>query len=1284
MGENDRRELSSVISGAELQLLRLNPLTRDDARRILASKELADPDTFIRLAADCGLESFLGNPLLLDILTRAKHAGPRPARTFERACEQLVEETHTQHLDAMDGAPYETRQIVLAAGLLCALLLLSDKSGWSRRGPGSDAFPALSEAGYDQPLLKFALDTKLFVGSTETGRRPRHWRIAEFLAARHLDDAIRCSRLTPTRALRLLQGVDGIVMPDLRAVSVWLAAMNPGVRRPLIEADPVGVAFQGDAGEFSRPDTQRLLYELEARLDHQWEWPSPASLAALMMGPARQLLWELLQDTDRASARTNLVAHLLSGMESTLLRGAQEAALAGSDIATEVRNILPRVVRDSTWQSTVRHQALTVLIDFVGEEADGGVVFRQLLREFDEGRVPEDEGGELRGELLTYLYPRHLPAGEIWDYAARIWEATRRPVLPRGKAKEFWTEHLVGESSAAELRTLLDMLTVRAEKLNCLLAQNDVESVILRLLARALELFGEQTPVTELYKWFALVRNDYERTGLVPAHCERVRLRSRYLKEQNRIYGWLRDHERIQLNLILEGVKRTASKGTILVHSVGSKFLGNNAPPGFREWCLTAAVELAGEALLASEELAIWAVTARDEWGPPLPDERVATAVQGTPSLRKWNERRLAAKTRGAIEHARRLERPPYSELRERRQADIAAIWDHLATIKGGRGPLGVFHELGHVYLNGLEAGGPDQARQDLLFRLDSDEDLFTAVTRGFRCLVGRTDLPTLDDIARLHAQNRMSAVAAPFLAGLSEEELAGSDPLQRLDDKGLGRALGFYLFSRLPTRRHPIPWNLTYAEDCRPRWYRRALRSHPQAVADAFVTVHRARVASKEPPDQHLYDLAKRDDFERVAPLAVSRMFTPFPSSCTAPQVDSLRPVLWTALKYMSSDGLGRLVLRRLRRKGMDIAQRVQWLAVGLFVKYETCFPALLEVLTGGTEGHVRHLVYCLVPDRDPLPNQEWPAADLAALIATIGGVLSPLWDDADQTTGGFMAGDAFGTRMKADRLIGAWVRTLSDRMTEDASVALRGLAANRSLNHRRQLLRQECDRQARKRRVLAYKTPTLRCISDALRGGRPGSAADLAAVVVDKLEELADRIRNNNTDDWQQYWHTDPGDPQGRNVTRPKSERGCCKVLLSDLGLMLERYGVDVQPEGRHAEERRSDIIAVGANHTVPMEIKKADSRDLWTAIGHQLIPRYLRDPKCGGYGIFLVFWHGHDRLGRSPPNGPPPRSAEELRKQLEAPLTPTQRRTITVMVVDVSSPVGWVVMERSSRSR
>ena len=107
---------------------------------------------------------------------------------------------------------------------------------------------------------------------------------------------------------------------------------------------------------------------------------------------------------------------------------------------------------------------------------------------------------------------------------------------------------------------------------------------------------------------------------------------------------------------------------------------------------------------------------------------------------------------------------------------------------------------------------------------------------------------------------------------------------------------------------------------------------------------------------------------------------------------------------------------------------------------------------------------------------------------------------------------------------LVSAWVRTLARRVTADAIDALRDLVAEPSLKHYRHLLLQERDRQASKRRRRAWKPATLRDIREALSGGPPASSADLAALVVEKLEELADRIRNGNTEDWQQYWHTDP----------------------------------------------------------------------------------------------------------------------------------------------------------------
>ncbi len=1276
--QTDYRELESITDGTELQLFRLDPLSGRDARAILASMGAQDPEALLDNAIDSGLEVFLQNPLFLEMLAETEGFAPRPGgqlATFEQACSKLAEERNPEHRDAWDGAPFTTDEVVLAAGRLCAIALLSGKSGWSRRDPGNDDFPPVSEAGRRQDLLKFALDGKLFEGSVETGRWPRHRRIAEFLAARFLDHAIAEEHVAASRVLALMMGVDGIVMPDLRGVSAWLAGMNRAVRGRLIEDDPIGVAFHGDAGRFSRRETELLLGCLENSLSHRWDWPLPAALGALMAGPAREMLWEMLRAADRSDARQELVELLLGGMAVTPMADSDVGGTRPRQGTARAREILPAVMRDPSWRSTIRHRALVALIHVVGQETGSASILLELLQDLDSGKIPEDGRAELRGELLTHLYPRHLGAADIWDHAEHIWsDASPRSgapsPVPKGKAKVFWTRHLVDGSARDDLRTLLDTLTPRAKELNFLLAQNDVESVVLRLLARGLELFGEELGVAELYEWFELVEADYERAGLIPAHCERVVLRSRHGREQERICRWLRDHPDIQFALILEGLKRHAA--------IGVKFLGDEAPPGFRGWCLETAVELAATNPRASIELAIWAVVEREEWGPPVGDDEVLAVARCVPLLLEWHERRVAAEVELARKTARLRESQRFTEVRERRQAYVASVREHMDAIEAGQGPPGMLHDLGRVYVNGLEAGGPDQARADLAFRLDSDPDLVAAVVRGFRRLPGREDLPTLDEILRIREKGRMSLFALPLLAGLTEDEREGIDPLERLDEEGVRRALGFYLLSRLPTTRNPMPGIYSCEEDCRPDWYRHALQSSPKAVAKAFVAVHGVRVRTNDPPDQHLYDLVTSDEYAEVARLALPGMFTPFPTNCAGEgQLVALRQVLLAALKYMQPSELHELVQKRLARRGMDAAQRVQWLATGALVAPGECLSKLVDYVADGQEQRLLHLIDFLVPDRKPLPGQEWPSVQLAALIEAVGQKLYSPLDDRHGSSDHFMADESFATSLKASPLMAGWVKTLASRVDAEAIRLLTGLADDPALAEWHGMLRRARDSQAEKHRITNYRAPSLREIRSALEGGPPASAADLAALVTDELWRLADRIRNGNTDDWMQYWHTDGSDGKGRKVLKPKPEGPCRKHLLSDLQLVLEAYGIDVDasPEGHHAEDTRSDILALITSHgvhAVPVEVKKSHSNDLWRAIEDQLV-KYLRDPRSGGHGIYLVFWFGTDFLKRSPPEGTRPESPGELLETLQGLVPPEHRRTITVVVVDVSAPAG-----------
>ena len=1291
LGRNDIRELSSAVDGDDLHLLRLDPLTGQDARRILAGLGAPAPEGFLRRAVDSGLEAFLRNPLLLRILAKAQSPGAWPdgqLATFERACEELAGETNQEHMDARDGIPFANEEVVLAAGRLCAILLLTGMSGWSRRGPGDDDCPAVGEAGEGQPLLKFALDTRLFVGIAEDGRHPRHRRIAEFLAAKYLDRAIRGRQLPATRVLAWMRGTDGIVMPDLRGTAVWLAARNPDSRRPLIESDPVGVAFHGDAGSFNRNDTGLLLSGLERQLQHQWEWASSASLAALMTGPACDMLWDMLRSPDRSNARQRLVELLLRGLAATPLSGSRLRGAGSSSTAPKASEILPAVLRDDGWHVSVRQRALVALIHLLGEEADGPSILIGLLREIDEGRLPEDDRGELRGELLTWLYPRHITAEQVWDCAVRMWHVDERTrddppasTVPGNKAKTFWTEHLVNESAPEDVRMLLHTLVARAERLIPLLAQNDAESVVLRLLALGLELFGEEMEVTELYEWFGLVEAHYERTELIPAHCRNLIRRSRNAPEQSKIYSWLRDHRDIQLALVLEGLKRHASlpRDRTLDHQIGVKFLGGERRSGFRRWCMDTAAGLAATDPGPAIELAFWTVTERrEEWGRPLDSDEVVTAVRGTPLLQEWHEKRVAAEAEYAAEGARRRQSPRYREVREQHKAYLASIRKELDAIEAGQVPSALLHELGRVYGNGIGQGGPDQPREELkrhlASSLASEKDLLAAVIRGLRSLVDRTDLPDLDEIVRLHARGRTSHFALPFLAGLAEDELAGADPLQRLDEEALRRALAFYLLSRLPTRCHSIPGLFSHSEDARPRWFLKALQTHPQIVADAFTAVHGARVRAKEFPDQHLYDMATNAEYERVALLAVPRMFSPFPSICTEPQIEALREVLWAALMYMPRDELSRLVRRRLRRKGMDVAQQVYWLGAGLFVEPEVCFPRLFNFVSKGQKTkRIHHLVDFLFQHGEPPASQDWPTAHLRALIEIAGRGLRSPWDGRHDRSAQFMAGEGFGPGLKVHPLMNTCVKALAARVDEEAISALAELADDPTLEHWRGMLLSARDEQAEKLRISVCESPTLRQIRDALRGGPPASAADLHALVSGKLVDLAERIRDGNTDAWQQYWHSDPDDRQGRMVIKPKSEDPCRDALLSDLQLLLEPYEVDAQPEGHHTEDNRSDIMAVHGVHAVVVEVKRTHSEELWSAIEKQLIAKYLRDPRSGGYGIYLVFWFGPDHVRRAPPCGTRPESPNELRDRLIGLLPRDHRRAITVLVIDVSAPAG-----------
>ena len=280
-----------------------------------------------------------------------------------------------------------------------------------------------------------------------------------------------------------------------------------------------------------------------------------------------------------------------------------------------------------------------------------------------------------------------------------------------------------------------------------------------------------------------------------------------------------------------------------------------------------------------------------------------------------------------------------------------------------------------------------------------------------------------------------------------------------------------------------------------------------------------------------------------------------------------------------------------------------------------------------------------------------EIPVIEL--LIRLVGSYLGPYeWKDE------------WNAEIEDSELVRALIQRLAASPDKDASDALNSLLADTALSRWHDVLSQARNAQRVIRRDAGYRHPDIEQVCRTLHGGSPANAADLAALVMDRLCEIANQIQTGNTDDWRQYWNEDP---HGRPC-KPKPENSCRDALLSDLRQRLPQ-GVDAQPEGQYARDKRADIRVSCQNFQVPVEVKKNSHRELWSALQKQLIAQYACDPATGGYGIYLMFWFGKD-CTQPPPSGTRPESPQDLEKQLKATLSEDEARKISVCVIDVSS--------------
>ncbi len=1258
LGKNDREHLNKVAPGGQVVALRLDPLSEEDVVDVAESRLfLRDGEQFLKTAEDRGLELLVRNPQNLELLAAATRSGKWPesrAELFEFACRHLVSEPNDEHLKARPGRSDDL--LLETAGRLCSLLLLSGTAGIRLSPHSTDSSPEYKPVDLvDPPPLgvspgdaeawsrqqRAALSSRLFRAAVERPPsercfEPVHRHIAEFLAGRYLAQQIE-DGLPAARVVAMVTAGDGGVVTAHRGLSAWLTAHSKQARRELIQCDPIGVGLYGDIGDFSTDERRALLQALirEGRRLHGVDRGTATAFAslgtpALEVELHGELSTPLATDDDQLSVE--FVLHVLC--HATPMPALAEACLA----IAHNPGAWPRV-------------ACAALDAFLRQCPGSDTItakLRKLLASIQEGKVP-DSGNELAARILDRLYPAVIRPAEIWSHLAHS-----QPTKLIGRHRLFWCRDLEQRTPDAEIPQLLDDLARHAPRLRTVLNRREFPIVAAKLLARGLKTHANAMKPARLHDWLCVPADSYEdffelqRTPGAQEHLSTVR-------------RWLEEHPAAFKVALLEGLLRSADSDDLHneMRLVFMKLHGAARPLDFGAWNLEQARALAarhpalaklmfdqarhcfsfgetGDGL--SQALIDQCLREHPDWQPTSP----------APGLEAGSELREPA-TQHDPQRARlepqQVRRNTIAEQRERRERQwLDAVRAEAPALGQNRGAPWLLYDLAGEWFQ-QSRWKPIPLARWLRAKFGPEDALAAAACRGLLGAIHRDDLPDMDEILRLRRKSHTHFLGMPFLVALEERDRERRGSINSLPDDLLRLALAFHYC--VPTGRRSLP-----------RWYQQLIEGRPELVASVFVPFVRTDIRRGREPVAGLAELVHDEDHAELAKLVSAPLLRGFPVRCPARQFPDLIRLLWAALKHIDRGEFLPIIEKKLAGKSMTIAQRVHWLAAGLVAAPQS-YAEPLDRFVAGKELRASRLADFLRFEELFRP-EELPPNALETLIRQLGrgfGRIEPKDGPVD---------------------VGQWtlwhvpdlLQHLVDSPRTDAATALHRLANDEGLSHWRHHLHMAYDRRVAADRDTSYRRPELDQVRATLDNLTPANPADLAALTLDRLDELAGSIRHTNTNDWSQYWNQD-----GHAMpTTPKPENACRDALLSGLVQRLPQE-VDAQPEGQYAASRRADIRLSCSDFHVPIEIKKQSHRALWRAARDQLVAKYTQDPATGGYGIFLALWFGEPEKAPLDETGTRPASPEELRQRLEAciarQLAPEQARKIAVRVVDVSKP-------------
>lgn len=1225
LGDSDIDALKRVSPEGEVIALHLDPLTGENVSGILLHKGI-DAVGFIDQAHHHGLNDLLRNPQTLNLLVEAVRNKEWPQNrkdVYEMASYKLVRELNSEHRLAKRNVAISDETQFDTAGYLCAIQLLSGSAGFALDDDVTSEqyidLKSLANPG-DLPLME-ALKTKLFQGDDDHRRMPIHRSVAEYLGAAYIAKLIENRKLSISRVLALMTGEDGGIVTDLRGLSAWLSVHCVTGRARLIESDPLGVVLYGDVKSFPPEDKKHILDSMHGEaIRYPWfrsdDWASSpfGALGTLDMEPTFS---KILLSPSRIDADQALLDCVLDAMQY-------------GEPMPKLASALNTIVRDVSYWPMIRAQALRVLIHVTSDDHAYALSIVEDVR----AGVIEDREDELLGMLLGKFYPGVISVDNILDF---LHPPKARNLI--GTYFMFWNSKLLAATPVGDLPTLLDQLVLHSGSITPLLREQQLYRMVGEVLVSGLMTHGDTVTDERLYDWLGVGLDQYAHS-----HLE--------LDDKKNVAQWLEERPERYKSMIEYGIALYAGRERHL-YQLESRLYGSTPPLDIGSWYLEKATteqktELAEYFFRQAVHRLI------QEGGQayliPVALEFLDTWLNAHTNFRPLLAPFITCDINGLQQELAISDRDDKLNQEKSKHTRLSYFRDHLVAINDGSAPPTILSYLAQVY-KGVSREAHGETPQDRLADfLDGDQELISAAYAGLRHTLDRNNLPSVVEIIEIARTGQMHLICWPCLVGM--DELYQADPTAALK-------LGDTVLSRL------LAFRLTDKRGGDPAWFAALLQKHPALVADVMLAYAVSMLGAKKEHVGILYALAYDNTYADVARIALPNLLEKFPLRAGKNQIsNALDPLIKGSLRYLNHQMLTQVVARKLASKSVDAAQRVYWLACGLVIAPEIYAAELMRYL-GKNQVRRNYLANFFHSRRENwMPNVgSFPESTLALLIELFAADCSP-----ERPTGAYLISPA----METAELVRTMISTLGNSSSEVAKHELQRLLALPTLSIWHSQFQGALHSQRIARRKATFNRVGSTEVSRALANLQPASSADFAALVFDHLCDIAKNIRHGNTNDYKQYWSHDASN---NKLSLSKPENDCRDALLSDLKIHLGKAKIEVVKEGYYAEDKRADIRASfgGVNgFNLPIEIKKDNHANLWTAINKQLVAQYVRDPGTGGFGIYLVLWFGGKGMSL-PPNGKKPRNAKELEEHLRSTLTPEDKHYIKICVVDCALPLN-----------